>query len=246
MRFFAAFFTFITLLASAATAEAAGLEKFLLRGYIYNAEYNPLDSVEVKLELNDSIPVKFKLLTGNDETHINTSSGELRLMVQSGLGNYCLTLYKEGYEPLVRRFTIGSVSEDLKYLSSLILEKERHVELGEVSVQATRVKMVMKGDTIVFDAAAFKLSEGSMLDALVRQLPGATLSTDGVIEVNGRKINELLVNGKDFFKGDPKVALQNLPAYTVKNLQVYDKADKDAYLTHSNARLDRKEEEKTS
>lgn len=243
MRFFAAFFTFITLLASAATAEAAGLEKFLLRGYIYNAEYNPLDSVEVKLELNDSIPVKFKLLTGNDETHINTSSGELRLMVQSGLGNYCLTLYKEGYEPLVRRFTIGSVSEDLKYLSSLILEKERHVELGEVSVQATRVKMVMKGDTIVFDAAAFKLSEGSMLDALVRQLPGATLSTDGVIEVNGRKINELLVNGKDFFKGDPKVALQNLPAYTVKNLQVYDKADKDAYLTHSNARLDRKEEE---
>ncbi len=58
-----------------------------------------------------------------------------------------------------------------------------------------------------------------MLDALVRQLPGATLSTDGVIEVNGRKINELLVNGKDFFKGDPKVALQNLPAYTVKNLQ---------------------------
>ena len=82
-----------------------------------------------------------------------------------------------------------------------------------------------------------------MLDALVRQLPGATLSTDGVIEVNGRKINELLVNGKDFFKGDPKVALQNLPAYTVKNLQVYDKADKDAYLTHSNARLDRKEEE---
>ncbi len=77
----------------------------------------------MKLELNDSIPVKFKLLTGNDETHINTSSGELRLMVQSGLGNYCLTLYKEGYEPLVRRFTIGSVSEDLKYLSSLILER---------------------------------------------------------------------------------------------------------------------------
>ena len=119
-------------------------------------------------------------------------SGSLRMMVDGGLGDYTLVLEKEGYEPLVRRFTIASVSEDLKYLSSLIMEKERYISLGEVSVQATRVKMVMKGDTIVFDAAAFKLQEGSMLDALVRQLPGATLSTDGVIEINGRKINELL------------------------------------------------------
>lgn len=242
MRHFSALLAIVAILASTFTVSAAELKKFMLRGYIYNAEYHPLDSVEVKLEKNDTIPVPFKLLTGDSDTRIN-KSGELRMMVESGIGNYCLTLYKDGYEPFVRNFTIGSVSEDLKYLSSLIMEKEIQHELGEVTVQATRVKMVMKGDTIVFDAAAFKLSEGSMLDALVRQLPGATLSTDGVIEVNGRKINELLVNGKDFFKGDPKVALQNLPAYTVKNLKVYDKADKDAYLTHSDARLDRKEED---
>lgn len=83
-----------------------------------------------------------------------------------------------------------------------------------------------------------------MLDALVRQLPGATISQDGVIEVNGRKMNELLINGKDFFKGDPKVALQNLPAYTVKDIKVYDKADDDAYLTHSDANADKLEGDK--
>ncbi|MBD5347046.1 MAG: hypothetical protein HDR92_07955 [Bacteroides sp.] len=235
--------TFLCFMLSASIAvEGADLKKFLVRGYIYDESYNPIDSVEVSLTCNDTIAVPFNLLTGNSETRIN-KSGSLRMMVDGGLGDYTLVLEKEGYEPLVRRFTIASVSEDLKYLSSLIMEKERYISLGEVSVQATRVKMVMKGDTIVFDAAAFKLQEGSMLDALVRQLPGATLSTDGVIEINGRKINELLVNGKDFFQGDPKVALQNLPAYTVKNLKVYDKADKDAYLTHSDARLDKQEQD---
>lgn len=233
--------TFLCCMLSASIpAGAADLKKFLVRGYIYDESYKSIDSVEVSLTCNDTI-VPFKLLTGNSETRIN-KSGQLRMMVDGGLGDYTLVLEKEGYEPLVRRFTIASVSEDLKYLSTLIMEKERHQTLKEVTVQATRVKMVMKGDTIVFDAAAFKLQEGSMLDALVRQLPGATLSTDGVIEINGRKINELLVNGKDFFQGDPKVALQNLPAYTVKNLKVYDKADKDAYLTHSDARLDKNEE----
>lgn len=234
--------TFAFLIISLTQAFAADLDKFMLRGYIFDETYNPVDSVEVDLKLNDTIPVNFKLLTGDNETRM-LRGNQLRLMVDGGLGDYSLRLYKEGYELLVKDFKIASVSENIKYLSALTMEKERNVMLNTVTVQATRVKMVMKGDTLVFDAAAFQLAEGSMLDALVRQLPGATLSTDGVIEVNGRKINELLVNGKDFFQGDPKVALQNLPAFTVKNLKVYDKADKDDYLTHSRAKLDRREED---
>lgn len=229
-------------MASLVQARGGALDKFMLRGYIYDEEYHPLDSVEVDLKLNDTVAVPFKLLTGDNATRM-LKGNQLRLMVDGGMGDYRLTLFKEGFEPLVKEFRIASVSEDVKYLSALVMEKELHRSLQAVTVQATRVKMVMKGDTIVFDASAFQLSEGSMLDALVRQLPGATLSTDGVIEVNGRKINELLVNGKDFFQGDPKVALQNLPAYTVKNLKVYDKADKDDYLTHSRAKLDRREED---
>ncbi len=77
-------------------------------------------------------------------------------------------------------------------------------ELGEVVVRATRVKMVYRGDTLVFDASAFKLPDGSMLDALVRQMPGVKLDDNGVITVNGRKVDCLMLNGKDFFKGDSK------------------------------------------
>jgi hypothetical protein len=100
---------------------------------------------------------------------------------------------------------------------------DRTVQLQEVTVVATKVKMVMKGDTIVYDASAFQVAEGSMLDALISQLPGTKLSNDGRITVNGEFISSLLVDGNEFFQGDPNVALRNLPAYTVKNVQVYHK-----------------------
>lgn len=90
--------------------------------------------------------------------------------------------------------------------------------------------MVMKGDTLVYNAAAFQLSEGSMLDQLVRQLPGVELRDGGRIYVNGCYAESLLVNGRDFFAGDPKVALDNLPVYTVDRVKVYEKATDDAYL----------------
>ncbi len=98
---------------------------------------------------------------------------------------------------------------------------DRLIKLHELTVVATKVKMVMRGDTIVYDASAFKLAEGSMLDALVEQLPGARLSNDGRITVNGQFVSSLLVDGKEFFSGDPNVALRNLPSYTVKSVNVY-------------------------
>ncbi|MCM1117396.1 MAG: outer membrane beta-barrel family protein [Pseudoflavonifractor sp.] len=222
---------------------ADGLDRFMLRAYLFEKDtYERVDSVTMTLSVSDTIPASYTLLRGNDSLRLITG-GELRALVNGGLGSYTAVFEKEGYEPLVTRFKIASVSEDVKILHALHMERERRRALSEVTVTATRIKMVMKGDTMVFDASAFDLGEGSMLETLVEQLPGATLSEEGLIKVNGRPVNELLVNGKDFFKGDPKVALQNLPAYTVKNIKVYDKASDDAYLTHSDARLTRREED---
>ncbi len=235
----------MALLAACVSANimAKDLSRFLIRGYIYDKEYNAVDSVEVSLSRDgDTAKVNYKILGGDAKNNL-VLNGELRVMVQAGLGNYVLMLEKEGYEPLVKNFKIANMSEEVKYIGGLVMQKERYKELDEVTVTGTRLKMVMKGDTIEYDAGAFQLNEGSMLDALVRQLPGATIDSDGVITVNGRKINELLINGKDFFKGDPKVALQNLPAYTVKNVQVYDKSADDANITGSNAKIDVREDD---
>ena len=111
-------------------------------------------------------------------------------------------------------------------------------ELGEVVVKATKVKMVYKGDTIVFNADAFNIPEGSMLDGLIKQLPGVELKEDGEIFVNGKKIENLTLNGADFFKGKNKMMLENLPYYTVKNVQVFNKR------TPKSEFLGRDEEEK--
>ena len=97
-------------------------------------------------------------------------------------------------------------------------------QLGEVVVKGTRIKMVYKNDTIVYNASAFQLPEGSMLDALVRQMPGVELKDDGSILVNGEKVDFLTLNGKDFFKGKNKVMLENLPMYAVENVKVYRKS----------------------
>ena len=96
-------------------------------------------------------------------------------------------------------------------------------ELDEVVVKATKVKMVWKGDTLVYNADAFNVPEGSMLDGLIKQLPGVELKDNGEIFVNGKKIDNLTLNGADFFKGKNKIMLENLPYFTVKNVEVYNK-----------------------
>ncbi len=101
-----------------------------------------------------------------------------------------------------------------------ILERAPH-QLGEVQVVASKVKFYHRGDTLVYNADAFQLAEGSMLDELIRQLPGVELNKDGEIKVNGEKVETLLLNGKHFFSGDNKLMLENLGAYTVKDVEVY-------------------------
>lgn len=93
--------------------------------------------------------------------------------------------------------------------------------LAPAVVKATKVKFYIDNDTIVYNADAFNLSEGSMLDALIRQLPGVGLEQGGQIYVNGRLVNELLLNGKDFFNGDRQIILDNLPSFMVQDVKVY-------------------------
>lgn len=110
----------------------------------------------------------------------------------------------------------------------------KEIQLGEATVKATKLMMVMKGDTLVYNADAFQLAEGSMLDKLISMLPGVELKKDGVITVNGRRVDQRLVNGEDFFTGSPKVALENLPAYTVDKVKVYERMnDRDRALGYT-------------
>jgi len=109
--------------------------------------------------------------------------------------------------------------------------RERNINLKEVEVKASKVMFYHKGDTLVYNADAFVLAQGSMLDALLEQMPGVVLKSDGEILVNGKKVDALLLNGKNFFDGNKELMLDNLPAYTVKDVAVYDKRGRTSRLT---------------
>lgn len=143
-------------------------------------------------------------------------------------GNYLIRVSYKGYETLYRPVSIPRFHkrELSRTIPDVYLKRAMERQLENVTVTATKIKFYNKGDTLVYNADAFQLGEGSMLDALIRQLPGAELR-DGQVYVNGKFISSLLLNGKDFFKGNNQIMLDNLPTYMVNTIKVYDQESKE-------------------
>lgn len=142
-----------------------------------------------------------------------------KLPVQND-STYLLRFSMVGYKTVYKAIWVKMAQSMNQMVVENVRLEEESKALPEVVVKATKIKMVMKGDTIVYNADAFALAEGSMLDALVSQLPGCKL-VKGVIYVNGQRVTSLLVNGRNFFSGDAKLALSHLPAYVVDKVKVY-------------------------
>ena len=153
-------------------------------------------------------------------------------------GTYIVRFSLEGYQTKEITVTINKFRKrehGFRQPPVYLARKPKERALGEAVVKATKVKFYSKGDTLVYNADAFQLQEGSMLDALIRQLPGVELKDDGRILVNGRYVESLLLNGEDFFRGDRSIMLDNLPTYMVKTVQVYDKAGRLSEMIGRNA-----------
>ena len=165
-----------------------------------------------------------------------TSDSYYEFFVQRKPEHFIIKAECEGYHT-------GYINYDMKYIARnrefemprILLKKKVEEDsifaqgmLDGVVVTGTKVKIAYRGDTVVYNASAFNLPEGSMLDGLIREMPGAELKDNGDIYVNGKKVDYLTLNGKDFFKGNNKVMLDNLPYYTVQNVEVYDKSSKDS------------------
>ncbi len=131
--------------------------------------------------------------------------------------------YQTVYKPVKVIWRKKKTSLSLGLIAMRQLSDMADRQLGEATVTATKIKFYTKNDTLVFNASAFQLQEGSMLDELIAQLPGVEMKPDGRIFVKGRYVESLLLNGRDFFKGDNTVLLDNLPAYMVQQVQVYEK-----------------------
>ena len=156
-------------------------------------------------------------------------------------GKYILKCEKDGYLTGFYDFEIKKLYKHEDYISldkKFMLKKiSKEKTLNEVTVKATKIKFYVRDDTLVYNADAFELQEGSMLDALIKQLPDAELKKGGEIYVRGRRVNELLLNGRDFFDKDRQIILENLPSYMVQNIKVYERNldDFEKNMIHNNS-----------
>ncbi len=211
-------------------------KKWVLYGFVGdNILHAPLDSVKVEIMKEDSVP-HFSMIT--DRYHGIADVQPAWWAELKETGNYILRFSKEGYQTREVRVEVkklykreGSIPHAPVYLA----REPKEQTLGVATVTATKVKFYSKGDTLVFNADAFQLQEGSMLDALIRQLPGVELKDDGRILVNGRYVESLLLNGEDFFRNDRSIMLDNLPTYAVQTVQVYDKTGRLSEMVGRNA-----------
>lgn len=107
----------------------------------------------------------------------------------------------------------------------------RDYDMQEVVVKAMAPRVMVKADTVVFNASQFRTPEGSVIEELVAKLPGAEIGDDGGVKINGKTVKKILVDGKEFMTGDTKTALKNLPTSIIDKIKTYDQKSDLARVT---------------
>ena len=136
-------------------------------------------------------------------------------------GKLTLKVSYIGFDTKTQTIEITDKTDTLRV--GMIALTSREDVLGTAVVTATAAKVEQKEDTTVFNAAAYRVPEGSTLEALIKQLPGAEIDDNGKVKINGQEVTEFLINGKDFFKGDTDIAMKNLPTNLVSKIKSYKK-----------------------
>lgn len=131
-----------------------------------------------------------------------------------------------GYMGYRKEFTVRSDQPVLDL--GTVYMSPASVAMQEVVIYAERPPVVIKKDTVEFNASAFKTLPNALVEDLLKKLPGVQVDKDGNIMVNGKPVNRILVDGKTFFGDDPKMASRNLPSQVIDKVQVTD--DKEEML----------------
>jgi hypothetical protein len=131
-----------------------------------------------------------------------------------------LVITNRSYEEFTRSVILPVDTKELR-LDTILLVKSFN-ELKAVTVTALRPPVTVKPDTLEFNVSSFKTMPNAMMEDLLKQLPGVDVDKDGNVTINGKKVSKIMVDGREFFGGDPKIALKNLPKDIIDKLQVVD------------------------
>ena len=143
-------------------------------------------------------------------------------------GTYRMKISSVGYHSLVREVTLRrNQSLDL----GDILVAPESVMLKEAVVTGRAAQVVVRKDTLVYNPDAYRTPEGSAIEELIKRMPGADIDEDGNITINGKAVQKILLDGKEFMLGDVETALKNLPVSIIQNVKFYDQQSDQARIT---------------
>ena len=150
---------------------------------------------------------------------VTNTDGAFRVKAPSD-GTFTLKITYVGFKTYTKKFTIKDGKD---FNAGTISLSPDAIMLKGATVTARASKVTLKADTFVYNAAAFRTPEGSVVEELVKRLPGAEVSDDGTIKINGKEVKKILVDGKEFMTGDTKTAIKNLPTNIIDRIKAYDK-----------------------
>ena len=181
---------------------------------------------------NEPVPqANIRVLQQSDSTFVigkaSDMDGDFSIPVNNG--SYIVQISFIGYNDLFRNVVVTS-STPLARLGTLEMTTD-NILLSETVVTAKAPEIVVKGDTLEFNADSYKVTESAVVEDLLKKMPGVEIDSEGNITVNGKAISKILVDGEEFFSNDPKVASKNLPAKMVDKLQVLERRTEMAQMT---------------
>lgn len=144
-------------------------------------------------------------------------------------GKYVLKVSFIGYQTFIKSIQL-SPSKPTVNLGQISLSPDA-IMLEEAVIVAEAPEVTVVQDTTVYNTSAYRVPEGSMLEDLVKKLPGAEVDSEGKVTVNGKEIKKIMVDGKEFFSDDPKLAMKNLPVEMIDKVKAYDKKSDLARVT---------------
>ncbi|MDO4496514.1 MAG: TonB-dependent receptor [Bacteroidales bacterium] len=218
-RFFRiyAFALFFALLSAVAIAQPGHRMKISAKGTILDSKtLEPLYAATVKATSSDG---------GTGSFAITDTLGRFTLEVERP-GKYSLEFSYMGYKPMQKEVNIFPGRANL---GKFKLTEDSRL-LREVETVAHSQRIQTKGDTLAYNADAYKVQDGASAEELVGKMPGIEVTSEGV-KAQGETVQKILVDGKEFFDNDVKMALKSLPAEVLESVNVYDKKSDQAEFT---------------
>lgn len=158
---------------------------------------------------------------------LTNGSGEFSITAPDN-GKYLLRFTSVGYTSIVKPVVI---SEDKNRDMGNIVFSADAIMLKGATVVGQAAKVTVQEDTFVYNASAYRTPEGSVVEELVKKLPGAQVDDDGKITINGKEVKKILVDGKEFMTGDTKTAMKNLPTSIIDKIKTYEEKSDLAKVT---------------